>query len=298
VTTQAGRWQRLLEWVAPPAPARATQRRSPITTRRAYLQVAAVYVVGFALPVINAFILLAHPEDVLSPHAPTLHGQVLNESLGWAIQLPGVLLAVWLAHRRGWTLRRLGIAPAWAAGSARHRQALRIGCLSFLSIFVAGIVLHLLAPGASFPTGRTGPWGMIGAVSSSIRAGLSEELVVTAFIVTTLRQARRPVREIVLVSLTLRVAYHVYYGSPWVAVWVAIWAGTAFWLYWRTRRLTPLIVAHAVFDLLGLTSVELGRAGTTVVGAIYLMGFFAGFMLLVVATIKEVVRSQAQTSAP
>jgi membrane protease YdiL (CAAX protease family) len=288
----------LSRWLAPPAPARATQRRSWITTRRAYLQVAAVYVLGFGLPVVNAFILLAHPGEGINQSVPTLHGQVIDESLGWALQLPGVLLAVWLAHRRGWTLRRLGIAPLWATGSTGRKQAYRIGAVMFLSQLVAAVVLSLVAPNASFPHGATGAWGMIGGISGSIRSGFAEELVVTAFIVTTLRQARRPWQEILLVSLALRVAYHVYYGTPWIVLWIAIWAGAAFGLYWRTRRLTPIIIAHALWDLLGFTSIELGHLGRTIVGTFYLVVFLGGFLLLVATTTRTLVRGPAQTSVP
>jgi membrane protease YdiL (CAAX protease family) len=284
-------------WVAAPAPAEATQRRSRITTQRAYLEVAAVYLLGFGYPVVSAFILLAHPGDV-STHVPTLHGQLIGVGVTWALQLPGLVLALWLARRRGWTLRRLGIRPTWVAADTQRGQAVRIICVMFAAQFFAAFMLSQVARGAHFPHGATGPWGLVGGVSGAIRSGISEELVVTAFIIVTLRQARRPWREILLVSLALRVAYHVYYGTPWIVLWIAIWAGAAFWLYWRTRRLTPIIVAHVLWDALGFTAIELGHVGETIVGAIYATAFFVGFLALVVATFKAMARAQAQASVP
>ncbi len=70
-----------------------------------------------------------------------------------------------------------------------------------------------------------------------------------ALLVTALEQARTKVWVIYVVGLTLRLSYHVYYG-PGVIVFL-LWAATAIWLFRRTRRITPLIVAHMVYDSLG-----------------------------------------------
>ena len=282
----AGRWQRLARWLAPPAPAVTQQLRAPIGAWRAYGELAAVYVLGFGPAVASAFYLLEHPGHILNTHVPTWHGQLADEAVNWVVSLPGLALAVWLARRRGWTLRRLGIAPRWAAGRTGRRQAIAIGCAMFAGQIVGAVVLSALAPHTRFPFGRTGAWGMIGGVSGAVRSGFLEELIVTAFVITTLRQARRPWPEVLAVSLGLRVLYHVYYGTPWVALWILIWAGTAFGLYRRTRRLTPIIVAHVLWDLQGFTLAELGHVGSSIVGALWLLALLGGFLLLVTRTTR------------
>jgi membrane protease YdiL (CAAX protease family) len=287
-----GRWQRLSRWLAPPAPGPARQQRRQIGAVRAYAEVAAVYALGFGPAVATAFYLLDHPGHILNSHVPTLHGQLVSEGVDWAISLPGLLLALWLMWRRGWTWRRLGIAPRWVTGSLRRRQALAIGCTNFAATFVAAIVLASVAQGHHFPFGRTGAWGMIGGVSGAVRSGFLEELIVTAFVITTLRQARRPWPEILAVSLALRVAYHVYYGTPWIVLWIAIWAGTAFGLYRRTRRLTPIMASHMIWDVQGFTLAELGNTGGAIVLALYAAAIVAGVMLLLTRSVRS-----AQTSS-
>jgi membrane protease YdiL (CAAX protease family) len=292
---EQGRGQRLSRWLAPPAPAVARQPRRRIGAVRAYAEVAAVYVLGFGPAVASAFYLLNHPGHILNPKVPTLHGQVVEEAISWAVSLPGLLLALWLMRRRGWTLPRLGIAPRWITGRARRRQAIAIGAVMFAGQIVAAVVLTALAPHAGFPFGRTGAWGMIGGISGAVRSGFLEELVITAFVITTLRQARRPWPEILVVSLALRVAYHVYYGTPWIVLWIAIWAGTAFWLYQRTRRLTPIMVAHALWDAQGFTLAELGHIGNSIISALWLAAILGGFVLFATRTTASALTAQTSS---
>ena len=292
--TEGTRRERFGRWV-PEAPVSVRQLRSPISAHRAYAEVVLVYVVGFGYSVVSAFILLRHPGDV-SLHVPTPGGQLLGVAFTWALQLPGIGLAIWLLRRRGWSLSRLGIRPTWVAPATQRGQAVQILAVMFVAQFAAAFAFSALARRTHFPHGPVGPWGMIGGLSGALRSGFTEELVVTAFVIVTLRQARRPWREILAVSLACRVAYHVYYGTPWVVVWIAIWAGAAFWLYWRTRRLTPIIAAHVLWDALGFTALELGHVGEAVVGAIYAGGFLIGLLALVVATVKALGGAPAQTS--
>ena len=301
MTEPTDRWVRLARWVVPPAPDQARQRRSRVPATRAYGELAAVYLLGFGPSVVIAISLLVNPGQLTSNGVPTLGGQLANVAADAAISAPGLVLAWWLAHRRGWTWRRLGIAPRWAAGAAGFRQGCAIGCVMFTGLFVAGVTLHLVAPDASFPHGPTGAWGVIGGLSDALRSAFAEEFVVTAFVITTLRQARRPWPEILVVSLALRTAFHVYYGSWWILLWVLIWAGTAFGLYWRTRRLTPLIVAHFLWDAQGFVLLELGHVGTAIVGIGYLLAIGGGLTLLLVgladASSRRRLAAGAQTSS-
>ncbi|MDR2986266.1 MAG: CPBP family intramembrane metalloprotease, partial [Nocardiopsaceae bacterium] len=87
---------------------------------------------------------------------------------------------------------------------------------------------------------------LVYAVAASLTAGLVEETVVLAFVVTTLRQARRPMAEIVLVAVLLRCSYHDYYGLG--VIGVATWAAVFAWLFLRTGSVLPLVVVHVLWD--------------------------------------------------
>jgi hypothetical protein len=71
-------------------------------------------------------------------------------------------------------------------------------------------------------------------------------MVALAFVLSTLRQARRPVVEIVIVAVLLRCSYHIYYGSGIVGI--AIWATAFALLYLRFRSVIPLIILHFLWD--------------------------------------------------
>ena len=293
-----GIWRRFQRWAWPEAPASARQLRAPISTRRAYAEVGLVYLATFGLAIWSAILLLTDPSEALPSHVPTAGSQIELAAFSWAINAPGLLLALWLLRRRGWNLRRLGIRPTWSRGPGRTRQAATIGATMFVALFVAGFVLQQTSPGVSIPTGPTGAWGLIGGFSAAVLSGWFEELVVTAFVVTTLRQARRSWPEILMVSLALRTAYHVYYGTGWIVLWVAIWAGATFALYWRTRRLTALIVAHALWDCQGILLIELGGRGGTIVGVVWLAVVLSGLALLARRYLPTTPRRTAQVSVP
>lgn len=291
------RLTRLARALAPPAPGRATQLRQRISARRAYTEVLGVYALTLGTAVGSAFVLLDDHDALVDYRIPAPGREVAGELLNWSVVLPGLALAWWLARRRGWTWRRLGLGPRWVSGRTARRQGIAIGATLFASQIVAAVVLTALASGARFPSGGTGPWGMIGGTSGAVRSAFVEELIVTAFTITTLRQARRPWPEVLTVTLVLRAAYHVYYGTWWVLLWVAIWSGTAFLLYARTRRLTPLVVGHGLWDLQGFTIIELGHVGDQIVLATWLLALCGGFVLLATRTTRSALLA-GQTGLP
>ena len=60
------------------------------------------------------------------------------------------------------------------------------------------------------------------------------------FVVSALRQAGRPLAEIVIVAVALRMSYHDYYGPG--VIGIAVWAAVFVWLYLRTGSVIPLII--------------------------------------------------------
>jgi membrane protease YdiL (CAAX protease family) len=79
-----------------------------------------------------------------------------------------------------------------------------------------------------------------------LAAGVVEETVVLAFVVSTLRQAGRTLPEIFIIAIALRLSYHDYYGPG--VVGIAVWAAVFIWLYLRTGSVIPLIIVHFFWD--------------------------------------------------
>jgi membrane protease YdiL (CAAX protease family) len=160
-----------------------------------------------------------------------------------------VIVVIALSWFRGVRPSELGLAPRWATRRGYRWQAIGAGLIFIGALVVVGILLHLVSPGAHYPFLEPSPWHLLYEFPAAISAGVVEELVVVAFFVTVLEQARTPIWIIYAVGIAIRLSYHVYYG-PGVIVF-ALWAAAAIWLFRRTRRITPLIIAHVTWDAVG-----------------------------------------------
>lgn len=225
--------------VQPPPPAPA------ITARRAYGEVLLVFAAFFAAGIVAG--------------GETLSGRYPAPSGSWAVFSPAtvselglcvlaILVAVLLSARRGLTARWLGFGwPRTASGSAAAAQALRTGVWALTALLAGGAVTVALAMGHHLgqPAHRDAAY-LVYALGASVTAGIVEETIVLAFVVSTLRQASRPLPEIVLVAVLLRCSYHDYYGPG--VLGIAVWALAFIWLYLRGGSILPLIAVHVLWD--------------------------------------------------
>ena len=85
--------------------------------------------------------------------------------------------------------------------------------------------------------------------------GMFEEMFVAGYIITALREARG-VWTAINVSTVVRLLYHLYQGPVGVVTIVPMGLLYGF-VYARTRQLWPLIFAHVLIDIIGLS--QLGR---------------------------------------
>ncbi|HEX9066022.1 MAG TPA: CPBP family intramembrane glutamic endopeptidase [Streptosporangiaceae bacterium] len=221
----------------PPVPA--------ISARRAYGEVLLVFAAFFAAGIVAG--------------GETLAGRYPVPSGSWAVFVPAtlselglsvlaVLVVVLLSARRGMTARWLGLGwPRRPDGTPAGGQALRIGVWALTALMAGGVVTAALAMGHRLgqPAHQGAPY-LVYAVGASITAGVVEETVVLAFVVSTLRQARRPLPEIVAVAVLLRCSYHDYYGLG--VLGIVVWALVFIWLYLRGGSILPLIVVHVLWD--------------------------------------------------
>jgi len=225
---------------------------SPITARRAYGEILLVFVAFFAASIVAGGETLAHH---YSP--PTGSWAVFTPAAGSELGLSvlAVLVPVLLSARRGISGRWLGFGwPRRRDGRQGAAQSLRIASWALAALLVGGAITSGLSMGnrLSQPAHQNGAY-LVYTVAASVAAGIVEETVVLAFVVTTLRQAGRPMLEIVLVAVLLRCSYHDYYGLG--VIGIAFWATVFVWLFVRTGSVLPLIVVHIIWD----TSIFLGQ---------------------------------------
>jgi membrane protease YdiL (CAAX protease family) len=84
-------------------------------------------------------------------------------------------------------------------------------------------------------------------VASAFQNGLSEEIIVVAFLLTRLRQLGWSNERALGASALLRGTYHLYQG--WGAFAGNAVMGLIFgWWFQRTRRVVPLVIAHFLLD--------------------------------------------------
>lgn len=228
-----------------------------ITPKRAYTEVLFVFSVFFLTGIIAAGELLAGRfKDVLADASwSTYVPQAVDALLQSAV---AVVLVLLLGARRGVSWRTLGLGLLRRPdGRVAAGRSVRILAWAILAQLVGGVINAILQTG-HLPTSKPSAPELLFAVTDSVQAGVVEELVVLAFLIVTLRQARRPMWEIVVVALVLRGSYHIYYGPG--VVGIVVWAALFVWIYLRTQSLLPLIVAHASWDAIGFLSQRWGAA--------------------------------------
>jgi membrane protease YdiL (CAAX protease family) len=226
-------------WSIQPAPP-----SSPISARRGYVEVLGVFALFFAAGILAG-------AETLVKHYPAPSGS-------WALFTPAaiselasaalaVIVTTALSARRGISPRSLGLGrPRTASGSAASAAAFRQGVWAIVALIAGGIVTSQLETGHLAQPAHPSLAYLLYATTASVAAGVVEETVVLAFVVTTLRQAGRPLPEIVIVAVLLRCSYHDYYGPG--VVGIAIWASVFAWLFLRTGSEIPLVIVHIGWD--------------------------------------------------
>ncbi|WP_413319167.1 CPBP family intramembrane glutamic endopeptidase [Agrococcus sp. 1P02AA] len=201
--------------------------------------------------------------DVSTREAPIGEQQVaLNPSrsdrawLDLAYQLTGILLdlvpvalVIWLLWRaRRPHLGALGIDAArpWRDTGSGAALVLIIG-IPGLALYLAGRAMGLTVD--VVPSPLDAHWFTVPLLLlSALRAGLTEEVIVIGYLFERLRRIGWSPWAIIVSAALLRGVYHLYQGVPAMLGNIAM--GLLFgWLYQRTGRLVPLIVAHTLIDV-------------------------------------------------
>ncbi|MGB4136371.1 MAG: CPBP family intramembrane glutamic endopeptidase [Microbacterium sp.] len=173
---------------------------------------------------------------------------LVYQVLGIGFSIVPVLLVCYLLWRdRRPHLARLGLTGTHVAADAGR------GVLLVLAIGVPGIGLYLAGRALGLfvavdPGGLAAHWWTIPVLLlSAARAAVQEEFVVLGYLFARLRQLGWGTWSIILATSVLRASYHLYQGPGAFIGNLAM--GLLFgWLFSRSRRLLPFLVAHFLID--------------------------------------------------
>ena len=128
-----------------------------------------------------------------------------------------------------------------------------------LALYAVGRQLGITT--AIIPSALDNYWWTIPVlILSAVRHGIVEEVIVVGYLLNRLGKFGWSVPLAIFTSAVLRGSYHLYQGfGPFIgnAVMGAVFA----WLYTRTRRVMPLVIAHALLDIVAFVGFSLfGKA--------------------------------------
>ena len=225
--------------------------RPPAAPQILWFELGLVLLLAFA-PGILSLLLVAlgdvtnngQPEQLL----PAIVGSVFTLFLSWS----PVLLIGYLLVRSGERWRGIGLGRFdWRADGV---VGLGLWVASFVLVLVLARVFEFLGQNqVDFLPSQLPLWfRIVDAFVIATTAGVTEEVVVRGYAQTRLEQLKMPTAVILLLPTALWGLLHLYEGAgPAVTIFCL---GLLYaWYYHRTRRLWPIIIAHALFDLAQLT---------------------------------------------
>ena len=156
------------------------------------------------------------------------------------------VVTLWmLAHLTGQPLAQVGLAsapraPRWHAAAV---AALALALITGVKV-IGAAVPFLRTDGYPHNPLPDWPTALLRVVDSAL-GGAAEEFALLAVPVLALRAAGVQWRWIYLITVLLRISFHIYYGLPF-ALFMALWAFGLVLLYQFTGRIWGLFVAHAL----------------------------------------------------
>ena len=128
-----------------------------------------------------------------------------------------------------------------------------------LGLYAAGRALGITT--AIIPSALDAHWWTIPVlILSALRHAVVEEVIVVGYLLDRFGKFGWSVPLAIFTSAMLRGSYHLYQGfGPFIGNFVM---GVVFaWLYTRTKRVMPLVIAHALLDIVAFVGFSLfGRA--------------------------------------
>jgi membrane protease YdiL (CAAX protease family) len=182
----------------------------------------------------------------VTPDRPWL--DLTYQLVGITLALVPVALAIHLLQRDRPDARRVMGADLSQPG----RDLLR-GAILAAAVGIPGLGLYAAARALGFNTTIAAAnltdhwWTLPVLVLAAVQNAVLEEVIMVGYLFTRWRQAGWSLPTVMVVSALIRGSYHLYQGFGGFVGNVVL--GLIFgWVYTRTRRVAPLVVAHTLLD--------------------------------------------------
>jgi uncharacterized protein len=211
---------------------------------------------AFGLPIFTSIMSLGTGGEVSAASGGALvfdNAMLLNILV---FELVQSAMLLWFLHVRGWTIEKVGLFFSWRGTGMGWLLLLGAYVLAMAAQALAQYALpgEMQAAGERYPTADPRLSMQLVFLTSTVN-GIFEELFVAGYIITALRDTRG-VWIAINVSTIVRMLYHLYQGPIGIVTIVPM--GVLFgYVYARTRQLWPLVFAHVLIDIIGLSA--LGR---------------------------------------
>jgi membrane protease YdiL (CAAX protease family) len=222
----------------------------PAADRRTLAEeVVVVLMLSLLLSAVRAVIsLVTAPVSGIVVFASDQSVRFVDQIVDFVFGLAPVLLVWHLVRRSGEGIEGIGLALD------RPREDVRRGVVLFVIVGIVGIGAYLAAVALNVnrsvvPAPPLGHWWTVPAlVLNAAQAALLEEVIVLAYLITRLQQLGWSDRAAIVASAVLRGSYHLYQG--WGGFTANVVMGLLFgWLFTKTRRAWPFVVAHFLLDM-------------------------------------------------
>jgi uncharacterized protein len=202
---------------------------------------------AFGLPIFSSIMSLGAPSN--SPVPVFTNAELLGTIVFEVIQL-GFL--GWFLRIRGWTLEKFGLSFSWRATGVGLVLLAFTYVVTLGAQVIAQIIFNYDIQAAIARAPKVDPdLSMQLVFLVSVVNGIFEELFVAGYIITSLT-GRRGMWVAINVSVVVRLLYHLYQGP--IGVMTIVPMGLLYgYVYARTRQLWPLVVAHMLIDIIGLS---------------------------------------------
>ena len=209
-----------------------------------------VYAVVNIIARLTAAQSLANQSTTLNPsQSARPYLDLTYQLLGIAFALVPVALALYLLSANGRSaFRRIGLDVTRPG----RDLGVGVGLAALIGLPGLGLYAAARALGVSVQVHASGLgaawWTVPVLILAAVQNALLEEVVVVGYLVERLRDLRWRTPAIVAASALLRGSYHLYQGFG-AFVGNAIMGVVFVEYYRRTRRVTPLVVAHTIMDM-------------------------------------------------
>jgi hypothetical protein len=225
------------------------------------LGASAVYAIVEIIARLTAKVPLANQSATLNAsQSPREWLDFTYQFLGIFFDLFAVALVVYLLWRPSQNgLRRIGF------DATRPGRDLLGGLALLAAIGIPGLALYAVGRAAGITVAVVASpldshwWTIPILVFSAVRSGLQEEIIMVGYLFTRLAQLGWSRWTIIVASALVRGSYHLYQGIGPFFGNVAM--GVVFgWCYTRWGRTMPLVVAHALLDIVSFVGYPLAVA--------------------------------------